>query len=67
MINLYVILVFVTQVCLASMADNFTALQQEITFELKKRGLHEEFPLIFMANDHPLEYYWLPPYFPSRT
>lgn len=33
---------------------------------LEKRGLHEEDPLIFVADDHPLEYYWTRPEFPSR-
>lgn len=47
-------------------AGNFSAAKRHIELELKKRAFHEEYPLINMADDHPLEFYWLPPYYPSR-
>lgn len=34
--------------------------------ELSKRGLHEDNPLLYQAENHLLEYYLLPPHYPSR-
>lgn len=33
---------------------------------LQKRANHRESPLIYYGDDHPLEYYWTKPYYPSR-
>lgn len=38
----------------------------ETVHALQKRGYHEEAPLIYVADDHPLEYYWTRPEYPSR-
>lgn len=48
-------------------ADHLDYTYNETHEELKKRGFHEEPPLIYIADDHPLEHYWLAPYYPSRS
>jgi len=47
-------------------AGNVTLSKRQIDQELERRKFHEEIPLIYMAEDHPLEFYWLKPYYPSR-
>lgn len=65
--RLVILSVFVA-CCMArsGFANNFTTAKLSIVLELQKRGFHEEFPLIYMADDHPLEFYWLPSYYPTR-
>lgn len=53
-------------VAAASLSASISAEKHSIDLELKKRSFHDENPLIYMADDHPLEFYWLRPYYPSR-
>lgn len=46
---------------------HFSHTLSSMKVELQKRGVHEEHPLIYIADDHPLEHYWTPPYYPSRS
>lgn len=36
------------------------------TFNLQKRGFHEEAPLFYVEDRHPAEFFWSEPYYPSR-